>query len=101
MTFSHIFTCLHLLTVLISIYYDFPFSYEKCYMEDVKLKASERVKDDGVKEPSKDEIIPKPEAKESNQYSKTSTSYTAEQDLDVFLLGGDSDEDPGTTTNFH
>ncbi|KAJ4713258.1 BSD domain containing protein [Melia azedarach] len=69
--------------------------YEKCYMEDVKLKASEQVKDDGVKEPSKDEIIPKPEAKELNQYSKTSTSYTAEQDLDVFLLGGDSDEDPG------
>ncbi|KAJ0048320.1 hypothetical protein Pint_16306 [Pistacia integerrima] len=45
--------------------------YEKLYMEDVKLKSQEQ------------------------HQSKTSTSLTREQDLDVFLLGGDSDEGPG------
>ncbi|XP_031287596.1 uncharacterized protein LOC116146326 isoform X1 [Pistacia vera] len=70
-------------------------AYEKLYMEDVKLKSQEQVKDDGVEGSSEVEIIPKSGAKESNQHqSKTSTSLTREQDLDVFLLGGDSDEGP-------
>ncbi|TXG51662.1 hypothetical protein EZV62_024186 [Acer yangbiense] len=67
--------------------------YEKRYMEDIKLKSSEQIKD-VAKEPSEVEIIPKSEAQQSNQQSKTSTSSAREQELDVFLLGGESDEDP-------
>ncbi|KAK1582189.1 hypothetical protein Q3G72_012616 [Acer saccharum] len=69
------------------------FSYEKRYIEEVKLQSSEQIKD-VAKEPSKIEIIPKSEAQQSNQQSKTSTSSAREQELDVFLLGGESDEDP-------
>ena len=65
-------------------------------MEDVKLKSSEQIKD-VAKEPSEVEIIPKSKAQQSSQQSKTSTSSAREQELDVFLLGGESDEDPGTT----
>ncbi|KAK1580810.1 hypothetical protein Q3G72_000337 [Acer saccharum] len=68
------------------------FSYE------VKLQSSEQIKD-VAKEPSKIEIIPKSEAQQSNQQSKTSTSSAREQELDVFLLGGESDEDPGELPN--
>ncbi|KAK1583911.1 hypothetical protein Q3G72_028115 [Acer saccharum] len=68
-------------------------SYEKRYIEEVKLQSSEQIKD-VAKEPSKIEIIPKSEAQQSNQQSKTSTSSAREQELDVFLLGGESDEDP-------
>ncbi|KAK1576435.1 hypothetical protein Q3G72_013822 [Acer saccharum] len=67
--------------------------YEKRYMEDIKLKSLEQIKD-VAKEPSEVEIIPKSEAQQSNQQSITSTSSAREQELDVFLLGGESDEDP-------
>ncbi|GKU95097.1 hypothetical protein SLEP1_g8499 [Rubroshorea leprosula] len=59
--------------------------YEKRYMEE-KQKSSEQVNDKNVEEPSYVAMNSKTEAK-----NKTSTSST-EQDLDVFLLGGDSDE---------
>ncbi|KAF3948353.1 hypothetical protein CMV_025635 [Castanea mollissima] len=69
--------------------------YEKQYMEDLKLKPTEQVKDDGAEESQKIEITSKPEAKEVKQQIKTSSSST-EQDLDEFLLGdpGDSDDGP-------
>ncbi|KAL5749009.1 hypothetical protein ACOSQ2_026306 [Xanthoceras sorbifolium] len=67
--------------------------YEKRYMEEDKLKSSKQIKD-VAKVPSKVGIIHNSEVKESNQHGKTSTSSAREQDLDVFLLGGDSDEDP-------
>lgn len=70
-------------------------------MENVKVKSLEQVKDAGAKEPSAVEMNPKSEAKESNQASKTSTSSATENDLDVFLLGEDSDDDPGTAILFH
>ncbi|KAH7549250.1 hypothetical protein JRO89_XS13G0004500 [Xanthoceras sorbifolium] len=70
-------------------------TYEKRYMEEDKLKSSKQIKD-VAKVPSKVGIIHNSEVKESNQHGKTSTSSAREQDLDVFLLGGDSDEDPGT-----
>lgn len=75
-----------------------PFSYEKQYMEDMKLKSVEQVKDEKAKEPTEVGIISKEEVQEVNQKSKTVTSSSAEQDLDVFLLGdpGDSDDGPGT-----
>lgn len=65
-------------------------------MEDLKLKPTEQVKDDGAEESQNIEITSKPEAKEVNQQIKTSSSST-EQDLDEFLLGdpGDSDDGPG------
>ncbi|XP_044476319.1 uncharacterized protein LOC123203906 isoform X3 [Mangifera indica] len=70
-------------------------SSEKLYMEDFKVKSKEQVKNDGVEESSKVRIIPKSGAPEANQQkSKTSASSTTEQDLDVFLLGGDSDKGP-------
>ncbi|XP_044465721.1 uncharacterized protein LOC123195922 isoform X2 [Mangifera indica] len=70
-------------------------AYEKLYMEHVKLKSKEEVKDDRVEESSKVEIIPISGAKESNELQhKASTASTREEDLDIFLLGGDSDEGP-------
>ncbi|KAH9778324.1 BSD domain-containing protein [Citrus sinensis] len=68
--------------------------YEKRHMENVKLKSLEQGNDAGAKEPSTVEINPKSEAKDSNQPSKASMSSATEQDLDVFLLGEDSDDDP-------
>lgn len=76
------------------------FSYEKSHMENVKLKSLEQVNNAGAKEPSTVEINPKSEAKDSNQPSKASMSSATEQDLDVFLLGEDSDDDPGTANTF-
>lgn len=71
-------------------------------MEDFKVKSKEQVKNDGVEESSKVRIIPKSGAPEANQQkSKTSASSTTEQDLDVFLLGGDSDKGPGIIGFFH
>lgn len=69
--------------------------YEKRHMENVKQKSLEQVNNAGAKEPSTVEINPKSEAKDSNQASKASMSSATEQDLDVFLLGEDSDDDPG------
>lgn len=66
-------------------------------MEDIKQKFS-AVKDDGVNETPQVGTIPKSEAKELNKHTKTSTSSATDQELDVFLLGGDSDEGPGMTT---
>uniref|UniRef100_A0A2N9J8I4 BSD domain-containing protein n=1 Tax=Fagus sylvatica TaxID=28930 RepID=A0A2N9J8I4_FAGSY len=68
--------------------------YEKRYMEDLELKSAEQVQDDVAKESTKVGIISKPEAKEVNQQSKTSSSST-EQDLDAFLLGDPGDTDDG------
>ncbi|XP_030455422.1 uncharacterized protein LOC115676621 [Syzygium oleosum] len=75
--------------------------YERQYMEDVRQKASEEVKEPAnateVKEPGNAGVASKAETEEPNnpiKLSKTSTS--TEQDLDVFLLGdlGDDDEGP-------
>ncbi|KAF2294822.1 hypothetical protein GH714_020267 [Hevea brasiliensis] len=68
-------------------------SYEKRYMEEAMQKSAEQVKDNVVEE--KAMATSKPEVKKSNHESKTLTSSSAEQDLDIFLLGGDSDEGPG------
>ncbi|KAJ9140588.1 hypothetical protein P3X46_031220 [Hevea brasiliensis] len=66
--------------------------YEKRYMEEAMQKSAEQVKDNVVEE--KAMATSKPEVKKSNHESKTLTSSSAEQDLDIFLLGGDSDEGP-------
>ncbi|EOY22168.1 PREDICTED: uncharacterized protein LOC18604908 [Theobroma cacao] len=67
--------------------------YEKRYMEDVKQSSAEQVTDEKVKDSSNVEMTSKPQAKETKEHGKTSTS-SAEQDLDIFLLGDDSDEGP-------
>ncbi|XP_048136450.1 uncharacterized protein LOC115744781 isoform X2 [Rhodamnia argentea] len=67
--------------------------YERQYMEDVRQKASEE-----VKEPPNAGVATEAETKEPNNPSKLGkTSTSTEQDLDVFLLGdlGDDDEGPG------
>ncbi|KAK4426929.1 hypothetical protein Salat_1461700, partial [Sesamum alatum] len=69
--------------------------YEKRYMEDVKSKAAENVKDTGVKE-----ISSAVRSERADEISKpiinNAKSAASEQDLDVFLLGDldDADEDP-------
>ncbi|KAI3463841.1 hypothetical protein Pfo_020504 [Paulownia fortunei] len=74
--------------------------YEKRYMEDVKLKEAEKVKDTEVKEISSgvrsekaDEI-----SKPRNNNVKSAAS---EQDLDVFLLGDLEDSDDGPVASVH
>ncbi|PON82985.1 BSD domain containing protein [Trema orientale] len=68
---------------------------EPAKVENLRLKSAEQEKDD-TNEPTMVEITSKAEVKEANQQSKTSTSSSTEQDLDVFLLGdlGDSDDGP-------
>ncbi|KMT10862.1 hypothetical protein BVRB_5g113600 [Beta vulgaris subsp. vulgaris] len=68
--------------------------YEKKYNEEAKLKAAEQEKAKAEKEKEIVEsvAVSKPDGAEPTRTLKTSTS-SAEQDLDVFLLGdlGDSD----------
>lgn len=71
--------------------------YEKRYDEEVKLKAAEqeKAKADKEKETVASVTESKPDAAKPTRPLKTSTS-SADQDLDVFLLGdlGESDEGP-------
>ncbi|KAI6683297.1 hypothetical protein NL676_029210 [Syzygium grande] len=85
--------------------------YEKQYMEDVRQKASEEVKEPAnatevkepanateVKEPGNAGVASKAETEEPNNPIKLSkTSTPTEQDLDVFLLGDLGDDDEGTS----
>ena len=72
--------------------------FETRYNEEAKLKAAEeeKAKAEKEKEAAKSVSVSKPDGAESTRPLKTATS-SAEQDLDVFLLGdlGDSDEGPG------
>ncbi|KAM7483100.1 hypothetical protein LguiB_007683 [Lonicera macranthoides] len=70
--------------------------YEKRYMEDAKQTTSEGVKDAVVKEISTAGAVSNTQMAGKNPKSKSPTSSTTEQDLDVFLLGdlGDSDDGP-------
>ncbi|CAL5198488.1 unnamed protein product [Lathyrus oleraceus] len=69
--------------------------YENRYMEDTKLKSSERVKDQIVMKPLEVELTSNQEVNEMKKETKTSNS-SRHQDLDAFLLGDteDSDDDP-------
>ncbi|KAL4326076.1 hypothetical protein GQ457_11G027510 [Hibiscus cannabinus] len=67
--------------------------YEKRYMEEVERNAAEKVLDKKVKESSNIEMTSQPQEKGTKLHNKNLTSFT-EQDLDAFLLGGDSDEGP-------
>ncbi|KAB1206760.1 hypothetical protein CJ030_MR7G013493 [Morella rubra] len=67
--------------------------FEKQYIEEVKLKAAEDIKDDKVKTTSVD--TEKAEGIEKNSRGQSSNSSSAEQDLDTFLLGDLEDSDGG------
>ncbi|KAG2706877.1 hypothetical protein I3843_05G110900 [Carya illinoinensis] len=67
--------------------------YEKQYMEELKLKAAEDVKDDKLKKTSEEKE--KAEGIENSSKGKTSKSSSTEQDLDTFLLGDLEDSDGG------
>ncbi|KAJ6824689.1 uncharacterized protein M6B38_379330 [Iris pallida] len=73
--------------------------YEKQYMENLKVEVLEQKKVDGTKESSASASTSTSEVKGTKLQSNTSASSTAEQDLDVFLLGdlGSSDEGPDDT----
>lgn len=73
------------------------FSFEKEYMEEVKQRAEEAKEDKSKQTP-----VVKAEEPESGLQSKTSSS-SAEQDLDTFLLGDfeDSDGGGGIFTKIH
>ncbi|KAI8539337.1 hypothetical protein RHMOL_Rhmol09G0174500 [Rhododendron molle] len=68
--------------------------YEKQYMEDAKLK-EEQNKDDKSKQTSIDGDPHSPGVMVTKQKSLTSTSSSAEKDLDTFLLGDLEDGDGG------
>ncbi|PKA59821.1 hypothetical protein AXF42_Ash011946 [Apostasia shenzhenica] len=72
--------------------------YEKQYMEDLNVKSEVPKQSNITKETSSNNTqLPKEAARVSSKFqSKASASSTAEQDLDVFLLGdlGSSDEGP-------
>uniref|UniRef100_A0A2N9EUQ4 BSD domain-containing protein n=1 Tax=Fagus sylvatica TaxID=28930 RepID=A0A2N9EUQ4_FAGSY len=65
--------------------------FEKQYMEELKLKAADQIKD--AKQTSGENE--KAEGMEKNSKGKTSNSSSAEQDLDKFLLGDLEDSDGG------
>nr|XP_043638824.1 uncharacterized protein LOC122609937 [Erigeron canadensis]XP_043638825.1 uncharacterized protein LOC122609937 [Erigeron canadensis] len=72
--------------------------YEKRYMEEEDNKGSdEKVKEEAATVgSSKAETVSKTETSGENQNTKSTTTKSVDQDLDVFLLGdlGDSDEGP-------
>lgn len=66
-------------------------------MEDVKLKAAEKIKDSELKEVSSDQTSTRTADEISKQKSNVK-SAASEKDLDAFLLGDieDGDDGPGT-----
>lgn len=69
--------------------------YEKRYMEELKLKEAEQLKDDKVKQTPVVGEADKAEGTETNKKNLTSKSSSSEQDLDTFLLGDLEDSDGG------
>ncbi|CAK9142471.1 unnamed protein product [Ilex paraguariensis] len=67
--------------------------YEKKYMEEVKQKEAERMIDYKDKQTQLAGETNKSEAVRTKLQSKTSTSSSAAQDLDIFLLGDLDDSD--------
>ncbi|MCH84578.1 ribonuclease H protein, partial [Trifolium medium] len=74
--------------------------YENRYMEETKLKSSEKVKSQIVMKPLEVELTSNQDVKEVNTETKTSNS-SRKQDLDAFLLGdtGSSDDEPALKFN--
>lgn len=69
-------------------------SYEKRYMEEANLKSADNVKTEVTEDNASSVTTSKTTVDGKDQKSKKTTSST-DQDLDVFLLGEDSDDGPG------
>ncbi|XP_050225448.1 uncharacterized protein LOC126674940 [Mercurialis annua] len=70
-------------------------SYEKQYMEEVKRKEEEQIKEEKSNLSVVSEENSGSEVKDKNLKSRLSTASSAEQDLDTFLLGDLEDSDGG------
>ncbi|CAH9088112.1 unnamed protein product [Cuscuta europaea] len=68
--------------------------YEKRYLEEAELKAAERAKTEVEMVTSSSGSTSKTTVNGIDHNSKKTTASTSEQDLDVFLLGEDSDDGP-------
>ncbi|CAN6550387.1 unnamed protein product [Malus baccata var. baccata] len=69
--------------------------YEKQYMEELKVKEAEKLKDDIVKPTPVVGVTDKAEGSEKHTKPLVSKSSSTEQDLDSFLLGDLEDSDGG------
>ncbi|KAF2321382.1 hypothetical protein GH714_040970 [Hevea brasiliensis] len=69
--------------------------YEKQYMEEIKRKAEEQIKDEKSTQSAISGENSRSEVTEKNLKSKISTASSAEQDLDTFLLGDLEESDGG------
>ncbi|XP_070048440.1 uncharacterized protein [Nicotiana tomentosiformis] len=68
--------------------------YEKKYMEEAEIKFVEKAQVENEKEVSSAGTTSKPVVEATPQTNKKAASSTSDQDLDVFLLGEDSDDGP-------
>ncbi|XP_060204905.1 uncharacterized protein LOC132632822 [Lycium barbarum] len=73
--------------------------YEKKYMDEVKIKSAEKEKIEEAKNISSAGTTSKRVIGETIQTNKKEASSTADQDLDVFLLGEESDGGPDDGEN--
>ncbi|XP_019167088.1 PREDICTED: uncharacterized protein LOC109162841 [Ipomoea nil] len=68
--------------------------YEKRYMEEANLKSADNVKTEVTEDNASSGTTSKTTVDGKDQKSKKTTSSASDQDLDVFLLGEDSDDGP-------
>ncbi|CAN4088326.1 unnamed protein product [Withania somnifera] len=73
--------------------------YEKKYMDEAKIVSAEKANVEEAKDISSAGTTSKPVIGATTQTNKRAASSTADQDLDVFLLGDDSDEGPDDGEN--
>ncbi|XP_055827995.1 uncharacterized protein LOC129896181 [Solanum dulcamara] len=73
--------------------------YEKKYMDEAKIISAEKANVEEAKDISSAGTTSKPVIGATTQTNKKSASSTADQDLDVFLLGEESDEGPDDGEN--
>ncbi|XP_010318883.1 uncharacterized protein [Solanum lycopersicum] len=69
--------------------------YEKKYMDEKKIISAEKANVEDAKNISSEGKTSEPVTGATTQANKKAASSTADQDLDVFLLGEESDEGPG------
>ncbi|XP_015068097.1 uncharacterized protein LOC107012705 [Solanum pennellii] len=73
--------------------------YEKKYMDEKKIISAEKANIEEAKDISSEGKTSEPVIGATTQANKKAASSTADQDLDVFLLGEESDEGPDDGAN--
>ncbi|MCD9645983.1 hypothetical protein HAX54_035473 [Datura stramonium] len=73
--------------------------YEKKYMDEAKIISAEKANVEDAKDTSSAGTTSKPVIGATTQTNKKAASSTADQDLDLFLLGEDSDQGPDDGEN--